>query len=119
MRWSKDKETILVLVLALLVWYRMSRQPILIWVGGVLILTGLFIPAFSRAIHWGWMKLSMILGAIMSRVILTVVFFLVILPLGFISRVFGKNDLIVDPATPSIFKERDHSFTKEDLEHPW
>jgi hypothetical protein len=119
MRWSKDKETILVLVLALLVWYKMSRQSILIWVAAVLVLAGLFVPPLSRAIHWAWMKLSMALGAVMSRVILTIVFFLVILPLGSISRLLGKNGLIVDPAAPSNFKEKDHAFTAADLEHPW
>ena len=119
MRWSKDKETILVLILALLVWYKASRHPVLLWIAGALLLAGVFAPPLSRAIHWAWMKLSTVMGAIMSTVILTLVFFVVILPLGLFSRLFGKNELIVDPAASSIYKEREHTFIKTDLEQPW
>ncbi len=118
-RWSKDKETILVLVLALLVWHRASRHAALLYVAGALVLTGLLLPPVSRAIHRAWMKLSAVLGMITSTVILTIVFFVVILPLGVFSRLLRKNELIVDPSAASIFFERDHTFTRTDLEQPW
>jgi hypothetical protein len=119
MQWSKTKETLLVLILALVIGYRFSRQPLLLWIAGLLVVIGLFAPSLANGIHRGWMKLSEILGAIMSRVLLTVIFFLFIMPLGFISRMLGKNDLILTPSEPSFFKVRDHVYTKEDLEHPW
>lgn len=118
-RWTKDKETILVLVLALLVWYRASRHPVLLWIAGALVIIGLLAPPAARVIHAAWMKLSIVMGTIMSTLILTIIFFIVILPLGTFSRLFGKNELITDPTASSCFRERDHTFTKTDLEQPW
>ena len=119
MRWSKSKETILVLVLAVLVWYRVSRHPFLLWVARGLVLTGLFLPVLADGIHRVWMKLAEILGAVMSRVLLTVIFFVVFVPLGLISRLLGKNDLLVAPTGRSFFKVKEQLYTKEDLENPW
>ena len=120
MRWSKSKETLLVLLLALVVWYRFSRQPVLLWIAGLLVLIGLFMPDLANGIHRGWMKLSEMLGWVTSRVLLTIIFFLVVTPLGFISRILGKNDLLLTPSSEeSYFKIRDHVYTKEDLAHPW
>jgi hypothetical protein len=119
MRWSKSKETILVLVLAVLVWYRVSRYPFLLWVAGGLALAGLFVPVLADGIHRVWMKLAELLGAVTSRIILTLVFIIVIVPLGLVSRLLGKNDLVVPSTGPSYFKVKDHLYTREDLEHPW
>jgi hypothetical protein len=119
MRWSKNKETILVLVLAVLVWYRVSRYPFLLWIAGVLVLIGLFVPVLADGIHRVWMKLAELLGAVTSRIILTLLFFAVILPLGLVSRLLGKNDLVVSSSGPSYFTVKDHLYTREDLEHPW
>ncbi len=119
MRWSKSKETILVLVLAILVWHRISRHVWLLWVAAGLVLIGLFVPVLADVIHRAWMKLSVILGAVTSRILLTVIFFVVIVPLGQISRLFGKNELLVSPGQDSLFKIKDHLYTREDLEQPW
>ena len=119
MRWSKSKETLLILILALIVGYRYSRQPIWLWLAGLLLLIGLFVPVLADIIHRAWMKLSEGLGFVMSRVLLTVIFFLILTPLGLISRLLGKNDLILTPSEPSFFKVKEQVYTKEDLEHPW
>jgi len=119
MRWSKSKETMLILIGALVIGYRYSRQPVCLWIAGLLLLIGLFVPMLSDGIHRAWMKLSEGLGFVMSRVLLTVIFFLVLTPLGLISRLLGKNDLILTPTEPSTFKVKEQVYTKEDLEHPW
>ncbi|HEY4065237.1 MAG TPA: SxtJ family membrane protein [Puia sp.] len=119
MRWSKSKETLLVLVFALLVWYRASRHPVLLWVAGGFVLTGLFLPVLADAIHRVWMKLGELLGAITSRILLTVIFFVVFVPLGFVSRLLGKNALLVTSSGRSFFTIKEHTYSKEDLENPW
>ena len=40
-----------------------------------------------------WMRFGMLLGAVMNRVVLSVVFFLVVLPTGLLMRVFGKDPM--------------------------
>ncbi|HXB90793.1 MAG TPA: hypothetical protein VNU72_00825, partial [Puia sp.] len=73
----------------------------------------------AGAIHRAWMKLSVILGALTGNILLTVIFFVVIVPLGLISRMLGKNDLLLSPGATSFFKIKDHLYTREDLEQPW
>ncbi len=40
-----------------------------------------------------WMRFGMLLGAVMNRVILSVVFFIVVLPTGILMRMFGKDPM--------------------------
>ncbi|MEW5852362.1 MAG: SxtJ family membrane protein [Myxococcota bacterium] len=46
-----------------------------------------------RLIYQAWMKVGLVLGAINSRIILGVFFFLVVMPTGLIMRVLGKDPM--------------------------
>ena len=65
-----------------------SAQLIL---GILLILAAAFQPRVLRAVHRGWMTLALMLGFVMTRIILTVVFFVVLTPIGLLQRLFGKR----------------------------
>ena len=58
-----------------------------------LVLVGLLIPALARRFHVLWMKLAAALGYVNSRVLLTVMFYGVFTPYGFVSRLFGRDPL--------------------------
>ncbi len=51
------------------------------------------IPPAARRFHRGWMTLAHVLGAINSRIILSVLYFLVITPIGRIVRWTGHDPL--------------------------
>ena len=61
--------------------------------GGLLMLIGIAVPPAARAFHTGWMQFAAVLGWINSRIILSAMFFLVLAPIGFITRLFGRNPL--------------------------
>jgi fatty acid desaturase len=65
----------------------------LLGAGGVLAALALAAPAVLRPVYRVWMGLALVLGFVMTRVILTLVFFLVITPVGWIMRVLGKDPL--------------------------
>jgi carbamoyltransferase len=50
-----------------------------------------FAPSALAAVHRGWMMLAFILGWVMTRVILTLTFFLVLTPTGLLQRLAGKR----------------------------
>ncbi len=50
-------------------------------------------PATLRPVHAAWMKLGHVLGMINSRIILTVVYFVVVFPYGLVLRAFGHDPL--------------------------
>ena len=61
--------------------------------GVALALAGLFAPALARRFHVVWMKLAVALGYVNSRILLTVMFYGVFTPYGFVSRLVGRNPL--------------------------
>jgi carbamoyltransferase len=62
-------------------------------VGSLLVLAAAFSPSILRYVHKPWMIMTAFLGRIMTGVILSVVFFLVVTPIGLIQRVAGKRPL--------------------------
>jgi len=114
---QKHLETILVIVLGMIVIYLGTHSKYVLW-GAILIgLIGVFIPSLAAHIHWAWMKLSHGMGYVMSKVMLTLVYTLVVLPMSFFSK--KKLSLRLSAKKESYFKERNYTYKKEDLENVW
>ncbi len=62
-------------------------------IGIVLFVTGIVIPFTLKPIYWVWMTFATILGWFMTRVILSLLFYVVFTPIGLIARLFGKQFL--------------------------
>ncbi len=54
-------------------------------------LTALLRPTALRHLHRGWTRLGFVLGWINTRIILTVLFAVSIVPLGLLMRLFGRD----------------------------
>src|SRR5258706_9166007 len=61
--------------------------------GIVLVVAGALIPAALRHVYIGWMSLALFLGFVVSNVILTLFFFVVITPIAMVARLAGKDFL--------------------------
>ncbi|MGB8510409.1 MAG: SxtJ family membrane protein [Pyrinomonadaceae bacterium] len=61
--------------------------------GGALVLIGLLVPPLARRFHIYWMKLAGLLGWVNSRILLSLMFYAVFAPYGFISRLVGRDPL--------------------------
>ncbi|MDP4173935.1 MAG: SxtJ family membrane protein [Bacteroidota bacterium] len=59
----------------------------------VLILPGLFFPALLKPLQKIWMALAIVIGWISTRIILSLLFYFVLTPIGFIMRLKGKDIL--------------------------
>jgi len=64
-------------------------------IGGLLILFGALFPQFLKPLNKIWMGLAIILGFIMSRVILTILFYLVLTPIAILAKIVGKKFMIL------------------------
>jgi len=64
--------------------------------GALLILAGAVAPARLRTLYLGWMTAALAIGWVMSRVVLTLVFALVLVPLALFARLTGKRFLALD-----------------------
>ena len=62
-------------------------------IGGFLILSGLVAPRALKYIYIVWMSLAIVLGFVVPGILLTLFFFLVITPVGWVARCFGNDFL--------------------------
>jgi hypothetical protein len=80
----------------------------------------LLIPQTLNSLYRGWMKVGFVLGWVNTRIILTMLFYTIFLPIGLILKITGK-----DPMTRSLRKEgSDYRVTcipmgKEHFERPY
>jgi hypothetical protein len=88
-----------------LLWRDKAAWPYLCAIGGFFLIMGLAWPRGLTPIEWLWMKMAHILGQIMTRVILSLAFFLVITPIGLIMKLFGRDPLYrkFDPEASSYW----------------
>ena len=61
--------------------------------GGALVGFGLVVPASLRYVHQVWMKIGHVLGWINTRILLGVIFYGLITPMGLVMRLFGKDSM--------------------------
>ena len=83
----------LMILAGVLFWRGRESFEILLISGLALCLLGLTIPVILKPVYWIWMVFATILGWIMTRVILSLLFYLVITPIGVFSRLSGNRFL--------------------------
>lgn len=80
-----------------------------IWLGvGSMSLVGFFVPAFIRPIFIGWMYAAFPIGWVISHLILALIYFLVITPIGLLMRATGRGPMQrrSDPSLRSYWVRR-------------
>lgn len=77
----------------LFLWRGKEHYDILFYIAGAFILLGLVAPIILKPIQKVWMTLAIILGWVMTRVILCILFYVIVTPIGLISRLFGRGFL--------------------------
>ena len=86
------------------------------------VVVAVLVPALLTPISRAWFWLSEALGTVMSRVILTIVFFGVITPIGLLRRLFSRKRMLMErwkKDKESVFTVREKTFSAADLEHPF
>lgn len=68
--------------------------PWIPWIIGIAFwLWALVAPSTMKGFYGLWMKLGSVLGFINTRIILIIVFYLIVTPLGTVKRLFGYNPM--------------------------
>lgn len=98
----------------ILLWHGKPAAPYLLSVAGLFLVTGLVLPTVLRPFEWLWMKLALVLGHVMTFVVLTLTFYLVITPLGLLMRLLGKRPLAL-----GFDHERSSFWEPVDADGPW
>ena len=97
-------------ILGAISWWRGHELPprVLWTVAGLLIVPGALYPAILGPVQRAWMAFATVLGHVNTRIILTVLFYLVMTPVGLILRLFR------DPLDRSLRDRRDTQWIKRE-----
>ena len=107
---------ILLIIAGFLFWSEKESLQILFTFGAVLLILGFTIPVILKPIYWVWMIFATILGWIMTRVILSLLFYLIVTPIGLVARLFGKQfiELKWDKSEGSYWNYRSKKYIMKD-----
>jgi hypothetical protein len=94
---------------ALVLWRRGPIGFIFIAIGAVILLAGLVWPKSLIILYKAWMTLALVLGFIMSHIILALVYYLVLSPIGLFMKMLGKDPLTLkfNPKASSYWVKRE------------
>jgi len=117
---SSDSGMAIVLVLLLIglftgndLYYKISI-PVLVM--------NMIYPMFYYYFAILWLGFSQILGTVVSKIILSVVFFVIVFPVALIRKMMGKDSLQLKQfkkSGSSVMKTRNHRFSSDDIVHPY
>lgn len=63
-------------------------------VGALLMIGGLVVPSRLAPVYRGWMGMAAMLSRVTTPVVIGLMYFLMIMPVGLLRRAFGRNALI-------------------------
>ena len=116
----KDTGLAIILIALLVAWAKQSTTLVAPTIG-VLILT-MTAPKLLTPLARFWFALSHWLGEFASTVLLSIVFFVVVTPVGLLRKWSGKDAMGLrqwKAGQQSVFVRRDHTVTAADLEKPF
>lgn len=101
-------------VLGTISWWRGHELPprVLWTLGGLLFVPGLLFPGVLGPVQRAWMAFALVLGHVNTRIILTVLYYLVMTPVGFVMRLFH------DPLDRSLRDGKESHWVKREPETP-
>jgi hypothetical protein len=101
---------VVLILISLLLWY-LGKTSFVYFsiIGGLFVILAFISILVLRPFHKLWMMLALFMGFIMSRVILTILFYLVLTPISLIARIVGKKfmPLGFDKNAATYWEKRD------------
>ena len=94
----------ILLVIALILFFKEKDSDVYFFsIGLVFILSGIVFSFILKPFYKIWMTFAVIVGWIMTRIILAILFFFIITPIGVLARLFGKDFLNLKPDNRDSF----------------
>lgn len=109
-----------VCVLAMLVLFLYFNQKIYIQTALIILLINLIAPVifYPFAVVWFWLAEK--ISNVSSTIILSLIFFVIVVPVGLLRKLFVKDNLTLKQFkknTSSVMVTRNHIYVKDDLLH--
>ncbi len=121
-RFALTTAAIIALLFGLLLpWLFAAGWPIWPWpLAAVLALWGLLAPSGLRPVYRSWMRFGLVLSRLTTPLILSLVFFLLFVPIGLAMRLFGRDPMRrrLQPEAES-YREPSQPIPPDSFERPY
>lgn len=119
--WSETVQTFQLLTLVVLVLFLIWNAGWLIWSATILILLGLKENTLSTTIASVWMTIAEGMGVISTKVILTIIFVIFLVPVAWLYRLFEKDltSHFFKKKSDSYFIDKKENYSKDTFEKTW
>ena len=84
---------VMFIISGLLMYYNNEAYQLIAIIASTFIGLGFIIPLILKPFYFVWMTFAAILGWVMTRLILSLVFYLIITPIGLLTRLLGEDFL--------------------------
>ena len=119
---DRSRDTGLALVLLLLIVHAATKRDGFATAAIVGLVVTMTVPLLFRPASVVWFGFSHLLGTVMSKVLLTLVFYVVVTPIGLVRRLLGHDSLRLrafKSGGASVMHPRAHTYGPGDLEKPY
>ena len=119
---QQASDTGMAMVLILLLVGFLSHNNLYFKIAIPVLIVNMAFPMFFYPVAFVWFGFSQILGTIVSKIILTIVYTVMVVPVGLMRRLMGKDSLQLSEFkkdTVSVMKTRNVVFTSKDIEKPF
>ena len=102
-------------------WLKGTAWPVWPWFPACLFwFAATFAPSALQPVYRAWMKLAMIINAVVTRAVLGIVYYLVVSPMGLAMKLMGKDPLMRQwTAALRSYRILSQPSTANDMERPF
>ena len=118
----KDRDAGLALAFLILLFWLPYRIPALVYAAMAVLLLAMIWPLLMRPFAWLWFGFGLVMGKFVSIFVLSALWLALVVPVGFVRRLMGKDELALKAwkgKGDSCFITRNHTYTADDLKHPY
>jgi hypothetical protein len=119
---NQARDTGMAMVLLCLILGFLTDADWLFTLAAPLLVLTMVVPRVYYPVAVVWLGLSHLLGTVVSKILLTLVFFAVVSPVGLVRRLAGKDSLQLKKfgkGNESVMKIRDHLYAPTDIDKPY
>ncbi|MDA3820788.1 MAG: hypothetical protein PF590_10050 [Candidatus Delongbacteria bacterium] len=113
-------KSVLIITVGFIVIYLTSKWIWALWIAVAIGFCGMASKYLTVKIDFLWRQLARLLNLIIPNLLLTVVYFIMLVPIAMLSRLFTKQDHLHKKNSPdSLFEKQDKAFDPPSFEKPW
>ena len=119
---DQSRDTGMAMVLLFLLIFLGRKKEGWLFIAMALHVINMIVPKIYKPIAVLWLGLSDLLGAITSKILLGLLFFIVVTPIGIFRKLAGKDSLKLrafKKSRESAMLTRNHMFSAKDIENPY